>query len=130
MRLIPLLLLVASLMPLGLLADPGRGTVCVAPNSEEPPSRISPGGQYNPKTLMLRIDKKEAIHWPHKESVKIDGLDVNTRHLIVLYSDGKRIQSFWFRFAEFRSPDLCVDFDGYQGVRLQETKESPWCKCE
>jgi hypothetical protein len=130
MRLAPLFLLVASLATLGLSANPGRGTVCVAPNSEEPPTRISPGGQYNPKTLMVRIDKNNAIPWPHKESVKIDGLDVNQRHLIVLYSDGKRIQSFWFRFAEFQSPDLCVDFDGYQGVPLQEIKMSPWCKCK
>ena len=107
-----------------------RGTICVAPNSPEPPTLISPGGDYNPATLSLSIDKGKPILWPHKESIKIDGLNLAERHLIILTSDGKRIQSFWFRFSDYKSTDLCVDFDGYQGVRLQEKKYSPWCKCK
>ena len=107
-----------------------RGTICLAPNSPEPPTRISPGGDYNPATLSLSIDKGKPILWPHKESIKIDGLNLAERHLIILTSDGKRIQSFWFRFSDYKSTDLCVDFDGYQGVRLQEKKYSPWCKCK
>jgi hypothetical protein len=111
-------------------AKPEAGTVCIAPNSAEPPTRISPGGSYNPATLLLKIDKREAIHWPHKESLKIQGLDLKERHLVVLISDGKRIQSFWFRFGDFKDVDLCISFDGYQGVQLQEAKSSPWCKCK
>jgi hypothetical protein len=113
-----------------LYAEPGRGTVCVAPNSSEPPTRFSPGGYYNPATLTIQVDKREPIKWPHKESVQIGDLDLTERHLIVLTSDGKRIQSFWFRFSNYSSNELCVDFDGYQGVRLQEKKASPWCKCK
>ena len=75
------------------------GSICVLPNSPEPPTRISPGGQYNPKTLALRIDKQEPIRWPHEQVVLIDGLDLQTSHLVVLTSDGKRIQSFHFKFA-------------------------------
>jgi hypothetical protein len=107
-----------------------RGTICVAPNPSEPPTRISPGGDYNPATLRLSVDKGKPILWPHKDSVKIADLNLAERHLIILTSDGKRIQSFWFRFSDYKSTDLCVDFDGYQGVRLQEKKYSPWCKCK
>ena len=107
-----------------------RGTICVAPNSSERPTRVSPGGDYNPATLTLSVDKGKPIPWPHKESVKISDLSLGERHLIVLTSDGKRIQSFWFRFSDYKSTDLCIDFDGYQGVRLQERKYSPWCKCK
>src|SRR4029077_20395963 len=106
-----------------------RGTVCVAPNLTEPPKLVSPGGDYNPATRTIQIDKRQPITWPHKESAQIGDLDLSERHLIVLTSDGKRIKSFWFRFSNYRSSELCVDFDGYQGVRLQETKSSPWCKC-
>src|SRR5882672_8712064 len=95
-----------------------RGTICVLPNSPEPPTRISPGGEYNPSTLTLRIDKQEPIRWPHKQPVLIDGLDLQTNHLVVLTSDGKRIQSFRFKFSEDDDAKLCIYFDGYQGVQL------------
>jgi hypothetical protein len=106
------------------------GKICIIPNSDKPPTRISPGGSYNPATLMVKIDGRPAIPWPHKESVRIEGLDLKERHLVVLLSDGKRIQSFWFRFTDFKAADhLCMSFDGYQGVNLQ-AENPPYCKCE
>jgi len=111
-----------------VMAQSGRGTLYVRPNSSEPPTRVSPGQFYNPATLTLKIDKRPPIPWPHKESVKIDDLDVNERHLVVLTSDGKNVQSFWFRFSDYKTTDLCIGFDGYQGVQLHE-KNSPLCKC-
>jgi len=42
------------------------GSVCVLPNSPEPPTRMSRGGEYNPDTLMVRVDKRESLRWPHK----------------------------------------------------------------
>jgi hypothetical protein len=124
------LLLVAFLLYPTYSAETESGTVCVIPNSEKPPTRISPGGAYNPATLLLKIDKRPAIHWPHKEIFKVENLDLKERHLVVLLSDGKRIQSFWFRFSEFKTADhLCISFDGYQGVNLQEANP-PYCKCK
>jgi hypothetical protein len=38
-------------------AEHKTGSICVLPNSPEPPTRISPGGDYNPDTLTIRIDK-------------------------------------------------------------------------
>jgi hypothetical protein len=57
---------------------------------------------------------------------------MKTRHLLgVLQSNGKSIESFWFKFADYESADLCMSYDGYQGVGLQEaTRHTPWCKCK
>jgi len=109
-------------------ANGKSGSICVLPNSTEPPTRISPGGEYNPDTLTVRIDKGQSIRWPHKEPVLIDGLDLQANHLVVLTSDGKRIQSFRFKFSEDDDARLCVYFDGYQGVQLGNTKNALWCK--
>jgi len=105
-----------------------QGSICVLPNSPEPPTRISPGGEYNPKTLTLRIDKQEPIRWPHEQPVRIDGLDLQANHLVVLTSDGKRIQSFRLKFAEDDHTKLCIYFDGYQGVQLGNKKNADWCR--
>jgi hypothetical protein len=40
--------------------QPERGTVCVLPNSSEPPTRTSPGGEYNPATLSVKIEQTAA----------------------------------------------------------------------
>ena len=32
-----------------------HGTICILPNSPDPPTRISPGGMYNPATLALSM---------------------------------------------------------------------------
>jgi hypothetical protein len=127
MRSTAIALLVFLLLCPTLAAETKSGTICVIPNSEKPPTRISPGGNYNPATLLLKIDAGPAIHWPHKEVFKIDGLDLKKRHLAVLFSDGKRIQSFWFRFGG--ADHLCISFDGYQGVNLQSA-DPPYCRCK
>ena len=57
------------------------GSVCVLPNPAERPTRISPGGDYNPDTLKLQIDKRSPISWPHKAPGRIDHLSLNERHL-------------------------------------------------
>ena len=106
------------------------GTVCVLPNSPDPPAGISPGGEYNPATLTIGIDKQPPVSWPHNRTVKIENLALNERHLIVLRSDGKRIQSFWFRFSDYKDTKLCVYYDGYQGVQFGDKYNTFWCKCK
>ena len=123
-------LLVAYLFCPVLFAQSEYGTVCVVWNSTKPPTRISPGGSYNPATLKLRIDKRSAVLWPHKQDLKIDNLDLTERHLVTVTSDGNAIQSFWFRFSEYNSAELCMSFDGYQGVQLADAKSSRWCRCK
>jgi hypothetical protein len=64
------------------------GSLCVLPNSPDPPTRISPGGEYNPATLTVRVDKRQSIRWPHKEPVLVDSLALQKHHLVILTSDG------------------------------------------
>jgi hypothetical protein len=104
------------------------GSICILPNSPEPPTRISPGGNYNPQTLTVRVDKGQPTLWPHKQPVLIDGLDLRGTHLVVLTSDEKRIQSFRFKFSEDDDARLCIYFDGYQGVQLGNKKNADWCR--
>jgi hypothetical protein len=107
-----------------------RGSVCVLPNSPEPPPRISPGGEYNPDTLTVRVDKGHSIRWPHKEPVLIDSLDLQENHLVVLTSDGTRIQSFRFKFSQNDDARVCIYFDGYQGVQLGNRENALWCRAK
>jgi len=137
------LMVAASLLFIGLYV-PGRaapqaapikdnsksGSICVLPNSPEPPTRISPGGEYNPDTLIVRVDQGQPIRWPHKEPVLIDSLDLQQRHLVVLTSDGKRIKSFRFKFSEDDDARVCIYFDGYQGVQLGNRTIALWCKAK
>lgn len=122
------IMLATALACASIFCEPGA-VLCIAPISDHPSKLASPGGMYNPATLSLRIDKREPLRWPHKESFKIEGLDSAARHLIVVISDGKPIQSFWFRFSQFETTTLCMSFDGYQGVQLHDDKDSPQCKC-
>lgn len=78
-----LFLLAMMLTALGGSARPagpqGGGTICVLPNPAEPPTRISPGGEYDPATPILRIDQQKAVPWPHKETVLNFGAEIETR---------------------------------------------------
>jgi hypothetical protein len=79
-----------------------------------------------------QIDKRPAMAWPQKKSLKIEGLEPSERHLLVVLDSGdKAIESVCFRFSEYECTDLCMSYDGYQGVQLHEdTRRTPWCKCE
>jgi len=124
-------------MAMGSLAsaqDPARGAVCVASRAATPfrGQVIPPSGEVSSNGLKFKIDKRSAVPWPQRESLKIDGLDIGERHLLaVLDSRGKSVESLWFRFAGYKSADLCMSYDGYQGIGLQEaSRHTPWCKCK
>lgn len=128
MRTSIIVILFAVLTSPAMPAD--NGTICVAPV----PLDILSGKYvlgpilFNPATLSLQVDKSAQIPWPHKVAFKVTGLDLRQRHLVTLISDGKPIQSFWFRFTDFQSTDLCLSFDSFP-PELQEAKHAPWCKC-
>lgn len=77
---------------------------------------------------MVRLDHREPIRWPHKTMQLIDGLDLEERHLVVLTSDGKRIQSFRSKFSPDDDARVCIYFDGYQGVQLGNITNADWCR--
>jgi hypothetical protein len=116
------------------LAQSGTGSVCVASRADDPfrGQVIPPSGQVESHGLRVRIDKGTVTPWPQRKSLKIDDLDLAERHLLsVIDARGKPVESFWFRFSEFRSNQLCMSYDEYQGVQLKEdTRYTPWCKCK
>jgi hypothetical protein len=115
-------------------AQRGTGTVCVAARIDDAfykePATL-PNGEINSHGLKVRVEKRAVEEWPQRKSLKIDGLDTNEKHLlVVLVSSGKSIQSVRFNFSDYKSTDLCMSYDGYQGITLQEaTRHTPWCKC-
>lgn len=134
-------ILLALFLPLSVVAqttsaapvpatESNNGSICVLPNSTEPPTRISPGGKYNPDTLTVRVDERQPIPWPHRDPVLIENLDLVQRHLVVLTSDGKRIHSFRFKFSADDDARLCIYFDGYQGVQLGNKRSAGWCRAK
>ena len=90
-----------------------------------------PNGQINSHGLKVKIDKRPVTAWPERKSLKIEELDTVERHLlVVLDSSGKPIESVRFKFSDYKSSELCMAYDGYQGIGLQEsTRRTPWCKC-
>lgn len=69
---------------------------------------------FDLKTLMFSIDNGEKAPWPQKTGLKIEDLSLEEKHLIVVYSGGKPIQSFRFRFADYKENELCLLFpSGY-----------------
>jgi hypothetical protein len=108
---------------------PQFGTVCILPIPSERPTSISPGGDYNPAALKVRIDKQPPILWPHKQPVKIEPLNLGERHHVVLTSDGKQIGSFRFEFADYKDANLCLALDSHQGAQLATKKTAAWCSC-
>jgi hypothetical protein len=114
------------------IAQTGSGTVCVASRNDDPWFKVPPPEATSSRGLHLRVDKRTPVPWPQKESLKIDALDLSDLHLVaVLDSHNKPIESIKFRLSTYKSADLCMSYDGYQGVQLQEaTKHTPWCKCK
>src|ERR1019366_7543395 len=102
-------------------------SLCVAPNSSEAVVRC---GQFcESGKISLKIDDQPVLPWPKAESLKINGLDANARHRVVIYRAGKPQQSFKFRFSEFKLNRACLFLnDLYWTAQLWDTKQAPWCK--
>jgi hypothetical protein len=100
------------------------GTLCVIAN---PPSdSYFANVPFDPKTLMFRIDDGKRTPWPQKTGFKVEGLSLSEKHLVVVYSRGKPIQSFRFRY-EPKETGLCLLFDGYAGPDLRPMRKSCGC---
>jgi hypothetical protein len=116
------------------VAETQTGTLCVASRAATPfrGQIIPPTGEVSSGGLRLKIDKQPAVPWPQRESLKIEGLDLSDRHLlIILDSHGKPEESVWFRFSAFKGSRVCMFYDGYQGIQLKiDGRETPWCRCK
>lgn len=115
-------------------AQQKTGSVCIAARIDDPffkePATL-PNGEINSHGLKVRVDKMAAIDWPGRKSLKVSDLSTDELHVVaVLAANGKSINSVRFKFAQFNSTDLCMSYDGYQGIGLQEAgRHTPWCRC-
>jgi|SRR5579862_5166324 len=92
-------LFVSLLPPLPTSAEPREEMLCVIPDPPGCCDRLSI--RFDLKTLMFRIDDGKKTPWPQKTGATIEGLSLTEKHLVVVYSIGKPIQSFRFRFTDY-----------------------------
>jgi len=94
-------------------AEAGSGTVCLAsvprPNSEEI-TLGNPEGGNRVFDFSVQIDNRPIQAISYAKGVRLTGLDLKRRHLIKIRNQGALIQSFFFRFTEYKSDDLCLWF--------------------
>ena len=107
-------------------AEPETGMLCVIPNP--PSSQQFANVPFDQKTLMFRIDNGMKTAWPQQTGFKMEGLSLSETHLVVVYSWGKPIQSFRFRFTDYKKTELCLLFDGYGGPDLRPMSRLCHCK--
>ena len=119
-------LLISLLSALPTSAESKTGMLCVIPDPPGCCDRVSI--PFDLKTLMFRIDNGNKTPWPQKVGLKVEGLSLGEKHLVVVYSDGKPIQSFRFRFTDYKETELCLLFDGYGGPDLRHM--SKLCDCK
>jgi hypothetical protein len=121
-----LILVAGFLLALPTSAEPKTGMLCVIP---DPPGCCQlVTVPFDLRTLMFSIDKGQKTPWPQKVGLKIERLSLTEKHLVVVYSHGKAIQSFQFRFADYKENELCLLFDGYGGPELRHM--SKLCDCK
>jgi len=118
--------LVGLLSALPTPAEPKTGMLCVIPDPPGCCTRVTI--PFDLKTLMFRIDNGKKTPWPQKMGLRIEGLSLRETHLVVVYSGGKPLQSFRFRFSDYKETELCLLFDGYGGPDLRQMRK--WCGCE
>jgi hypothetical protein len=135
MRITSIALLIVLLVCPALSSQSQYGWICVSPVPVRPPSNY-PLELCKSGNLSLRVDAREQVPWPHKESIKIDRLDLAQKHSVVASCDGKPVQSFRFHFSEYQTSGLCLVFEEasdniyevYEGLRLWDARHVPWCK--
>jgi hypothetical protein len=115
-----------------ILAQSETGILCVASRAATPfrGQVIPPTGEVDSHGLQVKLDKRPAVPWPQRESLKLESLDLKERHLLaILDARGKPMESIWFRLSNFNSTRLCMSYDEYQGIGLDDDAHCPWCKC-
>jgi hypothetical protein len=113
-------------------ADPSSGTVCIAARADDPWWKVAPPDSTSTRGYGVRIDNRLTVPWPRLKGLKIGGLDLQKSHLLVILdANGKPVESVRFRFSSYEKADLCMSYDGYEGMQLGEaSKRTPWCKCD
>lgn len=109
---------------------PQFGTVCVLPIAPALEAKGLSVGDHRTAALRLRLDKRQELPWPHGQVVKIEPLSLSERHVVVVSSQNKRIQSFRFDFVDYSDAKLCLSFDSSELAHLRRSKSVSLCSCK
>jgi hypothetical protein len=135
-RIIGIFLIIVIVNPAFSLQEESR-SICVAPLPKPiqgadgsimggDPSLTCRSQKYG-----LKIDQQRVVPWPVNESVSITTVSPIGRHRVVVLCDNKALQSFTFRFSDYKGKKLCLFLnDLYWTVQLWPAKGAPWCKCK
>ena len=79
------------------------GSICLAPVKDDG----DPRGYFS-KEFGVRVDDGRWVSVPFDAPKRISGLEPKGKHLVSVRDGGMTIESFWFRFDNFESRDLCL----------------------
>jgi len=84
-------------------AVPSHGTICLAPVKDDG----DPRGYYS-EHFSVRVDDGDWFDVPSDKPFSIGELATQEKHLVSVRDGDITIESFWFRFEQYESPDLCL----------------------
>ena len=109
---------------------PQFGAVCVLPIAPVVETKGVSAGDHRTEMLRLRIDKRQELPWPQNQPVKIEPLSLSKRHVVVVTSKNKPVQSFRFDFVDYSDAKVCLAFDGSKLAHLGSSRSASWCSCK
>ena len=132
-----------ALLLMGLSFSPAfslpreSGTICVAPlpKPERGPDGMLRAGDpalvCESLKYSFKLDQQQAVPWPATKSLSVKDVSFAGHHRVVVLCGNRPLQSFTFRFSEFKEKKLCLFLnDLYWTVQLWPDKSCPWCKCK
>ena len=118
-------------------SNSGRLCLAAVPEPTNDMKSLSNPAGGNPRvTYSVQVDRQEPVELSLDDVLWIETLGLSDRHSIVIRADGKRLESFFFRFnnVPFKNqakPDLCLYLNAlyltWHLVPVEQTGD--WCNC-
>jgi hypothetical protein len=95
----------------------------------------NPAGGYPEPDYSVQVDRGDIVRMPRpgkgdKPSTLLEGLSLDSRHLITIRLKGKAIESFYYRFPG-GEPYQCLFLNElYLTWQIWPVKRTHWCKCK
>jgi hypothetical protein len=113
------------------------GSICLAGIPEPTPGDKGlgdPAGGNPEPDYSVQVDRGDIVRMPRlgkgdKPSSLLEGLSLDSRHLIAIRHKGKAIQSFYYRFPEGEAHQCLFLNELYLTWQIWPVKRTPWCKC-
>jgi hypothetical protein len=111
------------------------GAICLAPvpkGNDFETGLGNPSGGGRSFNFSVQINNGKLMTFSHTESILVSHLELEAKHRVKVFRDGKPFASFSFKFSEYkRHPKkLCLFINElYETWQLWDDKDCPWCKC-